>query len=47
MGGNYFRSPKENLSAFYKSENHSVISYFVTPWTIQSMEFSKQEYWSG
>ena len=29
------------------SESHSVISDSVTPWTIQSMEFSRPEYWSG
>ena len=38
----------------YESEgvSHSVLSYSVTPWTIArqaplSMEFSRQEYWSG
>ena len=30
-----------------KSESRSVVSYSVTPWTIQSMEFSRPEYWSG
>ena len=25
----------------------SVVSDSVTPWTIQSMEFSRPEYWSG
>ena len=30
-----------------ESESHSVVSYSVTPWTIQSMEFSRPEYWSG
>ena len=29
------------------SESHSVVSNSVTPWTIQSMEFSRPEYWSG
>ena len=34
------------------SESHTVVSNSVTPWTIAqqappSMEFSKQEYWSG
>ena len=28
-----------------KSESHVLL--FVTPWTIQSMEFSRPEYWSG
>ena len=31
-----------------KTENHSVVSDFLwPPWTIQSMEFSRPEYWSG
>ena len=30
-----------------KSEICSVVSDFVIPWTIQSMEFSRPEYWSG
>ena len=25
----------------------SRVGLFVTPWTIQSMEFSRPEYWSG
>ena len=29
-----------------KSESRSVMSNSVTPWTIQSMEFSRSEYWS-
>ena len=34
------------------SESHSVVSDSVTPWTVArqaplSMEFSRQEYWSG
>ena len=30
-----------------KSESESHIWLFVTPWTIQAMEFSRPEYWSG
>ena len=30
-----------------KSESHSAVSGSATPWTIQSMEFSRPEYWSG
>ena len=30
-----------------KSEIFSVMSDFVIPWTIQSMEFFRPEYWSG
>ena len=29
------------------SESHSVVSNFANPWTTQSMEFSRPEYWSG
>ena len=25
----------------------SLVQLFATPWTIQSMEFSRPEYWSG
>ena len=35
---------KEGVS---ESESHSVVSDSATPWTIQSMEFSRPEYWSG
>ena len=28
-----------------ESESHSVVSNSVTPWTIQSMEFSRPQYW--
>ena len=31
-----------------EGESHSIVSdSLLTPWTIQSMEFSRQEYWSG
>ena len=30
-----------------ESESRSVVSDSATPWTIQSMEFSRSEYWSG
>ena len=30
-----------------ESQRRSVVSDSVTPWTIQSMEFSRPEYWSG
>ena len=32
---------------FSESESHSVMSDSVTPWTMQSMEFSRPEFWSG
>ena len=31
----------------WRSESHLVVSDSATPWTIQSMEFSRPEYWSG
>ena len=40
-------SQDQGRSCFHsvlESESHSV---FVTPWTVQSMEFSRPEYWSG
>ena len=40
-----------DISYYYEkceSESRSVVSdSFVIPWTIQSMEFSRPEYWSG
>ena len=30
-----------------ESESCSFVGLFVTPWTIQSMEFSRPEYWNG
>ena len=30
---------------YCESESH--VQFFETPWTIQSMEFSRPEYWSG
>ena len=30
-----------------KRESRSVVSDYATPWTIQSMEYSTPEYWSG
>ena len=36
-----------NFCGFEQSESHSVVSNSVTPWTIQSMEFSRPECWSG
>ena len=29
------------------SESHLVVSDSVTPWALQSMEFSRPQYWSG
>ena len=30
-----------------KWKSLSLVQLFATPWTIQSLEFSRQEYWSG
>ena len=30
-----------------ESESRSVVSDYATPWTIQSTEYSRPEYWSG
>ena len=40
-----FSSP--HPSHHHENESHSVESDSVTPWTIQPMEFSRPEYWSG
>ena len=40
---------KDSSSRFWKWKWQSLsrVWLFATPWTIQSMEFSRQEYWSG
>ena len=35
------------LSKITVSKSHSVVSDSATPWTVQFMEFSGPEYWSG
>ena len=35
------------VTTLYESESRSVVSDSATPRTIQSMEFSRPEYWSG
>ena len=34
-----------NIIHVWKSLSH--VQLFATPWTVQSMEFSRPEYWSG
>ena len=41
------KSLKERVCVAGKLKLLSRVQLFVTPWTIQSMEFSKPEYWSG
>jgi len=36
----------ECLSTGLESENHSVVSDSANPWTIESMEFSRPDYWN-
>ena len=36
-----------HLDLLSESESHCHVWLFATPWTIQSMEFSRPEYWSG
>ena len=38
---------REFISLKEKWKSLSCVSLFVIPWTIQSMEFSRLEYWSG
>ena len=39
-----YRGAKANILI---SESESLNQLFMTPWTIESMEFSRPEYWSG
>ena len=41
----YEKSFKNTTQVRWKSL--SCVRLFVTPWTIQSMEFSRPEYWGG
>ena len=36
-----------NFKVKVKCKLPSCVQLFVTPWTIQSMEFSRAEYWIG
>ena len=36
-----------SLNIYVESESHSVVSDSATPWTGQSMEFPRPEYWAG
>ena len=42
-----FQQRMQILSLIMRSESHSVMSDSEMPWTIQSVEFSRPEYWSG
>ena len=44
--GRQWRTEKPWICSLW-SESHSVVSDSATPWTIQSMDFSRPEYWSG
>ena len=35
------------LHSFWTWKSLSLVWFFATPWAIQSMEFSRPEYWSG
>ena len=43
----YGITDKNILNEASESESCSAVSNSVTTWTIQSMEFSRPEYWSG
>ena len=52
MGNQYTNPDKITKFKCYKYYNNnldseSCIRLFATPWTIQSMQFSRPEYWSG
>ena len=42
-----YESPQSSVKAKGKWKLLSRVWLFATPWTIQSMEFSRLEYWSG
>ena len=39
--------PSTTTSPKWKWKSLSPLRLFATPWTIQSMEFSRAEYWNG
>ena len=41
------RKSKGKLSIIFVIQSLSCVQLFATPWTIQSIEFSRPEYWSG
>ena len=43
----HWDSPMKALGPHQWCGSRSVMSNLATPWTIQSMEFSRPEYWSG
>ena len=50
VGHNWCNLAEASLELFrkkWKCKSLSHVWFFVTPWTIQSMEFSRPEYWSG
>ena len=42
----YWFHSTPSLKVLVISESHSVVSNSVTPWTVQSMEFFRPEYWN-
>ena len=44
---NVLNPPGSSLTTPGKVKVAQLCLLFVTPWTIQSMEFSRPEYWSG
>ena len=43
----HFYNPSETLPYINEVKVTQSVQLFVTPWTIQSMEFSRPEFWSG
>ena len=37
----------DRIPSFFFFYSLSCVQLFATPWTVQSMEFSRPEYWSG
>ena len=47
LGNAMDREAWQGVHGVTKEDGHSVVSDSETPWTIQSMKFSRPEYWSG
>ena len=47
LGGSWGQDSEDGGYWQAKRQSLSYVRIFVTPWTIQSTEFSRPEYWSG
>ena len=47
LGKEYIKAVYFHPAWKWKQKSLSCVQLFVTPWTMQSMEFTRPEYWSG